>query len=1500
MPRLISRRVWGRTVLVATQTALRVRLYSGVSLFALSNRRRHDNREASTMTSGHGGPDSGQASQSLPRLPHSPSAVLAQHIQHSALLYSQCSDLSLTAFGRSYALHRIFLVQSSFFSTLLQGGFSEGASYVAPHLATSPASASSSAAPTLCLTFDDPNITRPAFEYCIAHLYGAAPQLVLPAWAIPTSSSPLSVAWPPSADTWATGPRPPASTTHQDDLRAGTREHMPATPRFLLSLLATSIYLGVPSLTSAATTLILASFTPYTISTYLRFALGKPLVGVEEARSRTEDEKSEPLWDWELEGPCWGLARIGKRISNPAEDQQDTKHTASPLRDLSALTESLIEDSEGIRSPLTSQAGPSRDDSPDVARRTSSSSIMSGQAHPRTGKRSSHSATGPLLDYGQVANRIAESCFCYLNRWGGDIAKVEMEKWAYDETALEDWLAQQCDDPREDTVLLSEVIAPYILPRGQVPARILPVVGSTGASSRSKPDSAAIAVASSPPRGKSAAGGASVSSPASVGPLPHSGPDPQWDIPVPALCIFSHPAFARAPFAVDSFLHEESKHQMQPLRRRLSTDDIEKVDIDLNDQHIATPFALASFTQSLSSTSMQSLGLSSDRLTALIASDGFFVPNELERYALARGIVMMRRAQSCLASEVDDCLRGTEDAGDDDEDADDGEEADTATYTHLFKFGIYYSHMSFGDLKRISQEAQQYAMAETQPRDDEHDSDYDSDIGSIWSPGGREGSDNDDSTDESPSQPLSSYLQSADSRSSQSTRWADGRAHRHRQRRDKRATVFQNMLAPIDTLQAALWSGNELKNHILTSTGASLDTAVSSDGPATARRGLAFAADAGSALAPEGDGGPAVPGVHSVGVGGNAGQAASAGGARITPSPGGPPDRDESFLGITSSLKHFGQAYQQATRRRTTRTSAGTTTSFASPSSRPRHAGPSSESVNSTPLRRRRSDLHGSVSGSPSTPRQSPAGVRSSTATLTAAAPALTLGGLAHSPSNSGGNPFSSSAFAKSTHSSAKSLLSNRYFSIPVDDTVRYGEHFTGLLNGSVGEARTAVATPSGPHDASVSKFDATGLAALQDAHSLPISSTGTASTAKATAAASLSAVCFGDSPAFATLENFLVGGPFSDTRRNQGNLYGLANKACRGRELGRLGAEVTHRKAALDAVLGDIANARRSNSAGEGGTSGTNPEDDIAETQKTTTAASTVSHGATQDEEETLDAGITLAKLENRKWTGFEPMRVGVEYYGIDRLDERQRLYSPSFFYAGSVWILYVQIMKKPKGMQLGVYLHRHGPTEPLPLRSAPVSDVLRFYHANSGRSDDAADGGGGDANATSDSMPQARSHAHTSSSSSFLHTNDRSPTSSRHAEGGAGGSRRGAGPPPMSTSVDAQLSASTTTATSSSATSSSLLPPGPPALPGQSPPIPYRDPRKSVRAFFSIHCYSPLGNSLTRFDSGPDRFSESQSWGWKSSSLMGVWTLPTGKREDGKSERCEGFRCVVSLGVI
>ena len=113
-------------------------------------RRRHPRARASS--------DDYSVSRSAPS-PSSAAAGLAAHVQSLGWDEQEFSDVSVTAFGETYALHRLVLSRSSYFRALMRGPWADAAS------------------PRLTLTFDDAHVDRRAVEASLAFLYDKLPTL---------------------------------------------------------------------------------------------------------------------------------------------------------------------------------------------------------------------------------------------------------------------------------------------------------------------------------------------------------------------------------------------------------------------------------------------------------------------------------------------------------------------------------------------------------------------------------------------------------------------------------------------------------------------------------------------------------------------------------------------------------------------------------------------------------------------------------------------------------------------------------------------------------------------------------------------------------------------------------------------------------------------------------------------------------------------------------------------------------------------------------------------------------------------------------------------------------------------------------------------------------------------------------------------------------------------------------------------------------------------------
>lgn len=165
--------------------------------------------------------------------------------------------------------------------------------------------------------------------------------------------------------------------------------HHPATPRFILSLLATALYLSMPSLASQALSLILKTVGPTTVTQYLSFACGNSSI-----HHYVDNETKD------LEAAV-GLEHVAHMI--------DDEDSILGIPD----SNSIISPSEGVKdeSPLDSSGD---EDSLDVLTTRS----------PDDGDRDTDGHSSP--HYGPVSDKIGEACACWLTRWAVDMLSLEL------------------------------------------------------------------------------------------------------------------------------------------------------------------------------------------------------------------------------------------------------------------------------------------------------------------------------------------------------------------------------------------------------------------------------------------------------------------------------------------------------------------------------------------------------------------------------------------------------------------------------------------------------------------------------------------------------------------------------------------------------------------------------------------------------------------------------------------------------------------------------------------------------------------------------------------------------------------------------------------------------------------------------------------------------------------------------------------------------------------
>ena len=234
-------------------------------------------------------------------------------------------------------------------------------------------------------------------------------------------------------------------------------------------------------------------------------------------------------------------------------------------------------------------------------------------------------------------------------------------------------------------------------------------------------------------------------------------------------------------------------------------------------------------------------------------------------------------------------------------------------------------------------------------------------------------------------------------------------------------------------------------------------------------------------------------------------------------------------------------------------------------------------------------------------------------------------------------------------------------------------------------------------------------------------------------------------------------------------------------------------------------------------------------------------------------------------RWSPYPPYRFSVEFWDVDLLKEKSRLHSHTIWYAGNLFNVYVQIVRKKGQAQLGIYLHRQSNVDAIPAASMPSQTQVT--------KDGILDPSLAHICKTSVSslvrQPSIQNTAHYSPS---IHPSS-TPFTVRH------------------TRPDSPSSPSSPSAFNLNSTPSTLTP--------LTPPQPYRDPRSSISVYFAISCASATGTSQTRFSSSPDVFSVSQTWGWKSSPHQTEEFVEIGATDIIRSREAS-LRATVLLGLI
>lgn len=211
---------------------------------------------------------------------------------------------------------------------------------------------------------------------CISRLYSPYPALrILPAL-LPSLTHPLTPSFP----------HPPLVAAPLDDAQA-----QETSPRLLLSILATAIYLGHNPLIREALAAVLRSLSPWSVVRYLEFAIGRGI---------GDDEEDE-------DGPAVGMERVAKRYDPDALERESLRTVASTVgrtASIRTLPRTGSPESEEVKKESCATAATEKQE--DAA--------ATSRAPPR-------------YFYGFAGEKIGQACVSWLCRWGVDILPIEEE-----------------------------------------------------------------------------------------------------------------------------------------------------------------------------------------------------------------------------------------------------------------------------------------------------------------------------------------------------------------------------------------------------------------------------------------------------------------------------------------------------------------------------------------------------------------------------------------------------------------------------------------------------------------------------------------------------------------------------------------------------------------------------------------------------------------------------------------------------------------------------------------------------------------------------------------------------------------------------------------------------------------------------------------------------------------------------------------------------------------
>lgn len=247
-----------------------------------------------------------------------------------------------------------------------------------------------------------------------------------------------------------------------------------------------------------------------------------------------------------------------------------------------------------------------------------------------------------------------------------------------------------------------------------------------------------------------------------------------------------------------------------------------------------------------------------------------------------------------------------------------------------------------------------------------------------------------------------------------------------------------------------------------------------------------------------------------------------------------------------------------------------------------------------------------------------------------------------------------------------------------------------------------------------------------------------------------------------------------------------------------------------------------------------------------------------------------------------FPPFRFAAEFPNPRNLKERKRVYSRTVWYAGSYWNVYIQKTETPKNTQLGVYLHRAkdnrdnndddtrhstnvaegiGQVELLMRRNQRQRQQQQRQTGDT-RVDADEDAGTSSGDPDTALIPPSAETSRNSAISSLIR-GDPIHKSSQNQLPLSSLPDPVYDPSPLSDIDDPYASFDYSFGLSNQLQGTNLA---------RKQPImpPYVDARATIKTYFKIFSPSKGGRMMATYESAPDKFNFSQSWGWKSSTII------------------------------